>query len=127
MGTLQTLLSDPESMENLAQLAAMIGQSTENADDETTADKASSQQTPLASNETSDGFAFDPTKLLLLGEILSVMQQKDENTAFLYALKPYLSEERCKRVDRAVKLLRLYSAYLALKEKGMLSELSGLL
>ncbi len=126
MGTLQTLLSDPESMQNLAELAAMIGQSTENASTDTAAKDAPPQMPVTADGETDD-FAFDPTKLLLLGEILSVMQQKDESTAFLYALKPYLSEERCKRVDRAVKLLRLYTAYLTLKEKGMLSELSGLL
>ncbi len=113
---LQSLLSDPESMKNLAELAAMM-QGDPNAsqtDDDTQICDADSE---------SDG-GFDFSKLMLIGEILAQMQQQDTETQLLLALKPYLSEQRGKRVDRAVKLLRLYTVFLSLKEKGLLNDLA---
>lgn len=116
---LQSLLSDPESMQNLAELAAMLqgGGGEASAEDSSQAD----------STDTDGDSGFDFSKVLLLGEIFSQMQEQDNETQLLLALKPYLSEQRSKRVDRAVKLLRLYSVFLSLKEKGLLSDLADVL
>lgn len=114
---LQSLLSDPESLQNLASLAAMM-----TAPQEETESAAEQANETVCDEEQAGGFDF--SKLLLLGEIMSQMQQKDKETELLLALKPYLSEERSKRVDRAVKLLRLYTIAMSLKEKGLLSDLA---
>lgn len=114
---LQSLFSDPESLQNLASLAAMMAEPQEESgsDDE--------QAAEAVCDEERDG-GFDFSKLLLIGEIMGQMQQKDKETELLLALKPYLSEERSKRVDRAVKLLKLYTIAMSLKEKGLLSDLA---
>ncbi len=116
---LQSLLSDPESMQNLAELAAML---QGNGEETAHADSSQADNTDTVSDN-----GFDFSKLLLLGEIFSQMQEQDSETQLLLALKPYLSEQRSKRVDRAVKLLRLYSVFLSLKEKGLLNDLTDIL
>ncbi|MCR5305121.1 MAG: hypothetical protein K6E36_01285 [Oscillospiraceae bacterium] len=114
---LQSLLSDPESMRDLAELAAMLrgdaGESAgESAAPEPPPDTAGAAEMP------------DLTKLLAVGQALSGMQQ-DENTALLLALKPHLSAERQAKVGRAVRMLKLWNAASVLRENGMLSELLG--
>ncbi len=116
---LQSLLSDPESMQNLAELAAML----QGGGGEVSGTDSSQAGNTDAESDNS----FDFSKLLLLGEIFSQMQEQDSETQLLLALKPYLSEQRSKRVDRAVKLLRLYSVFLSLKEKGLLNDLTDAL
>lgn len=116
---LQSLLSDPESMQNLAELAAML---QGNGEEASNADPSQADNTDAVNDN-----GFDFSKLLLLGEIFSQMQEQDSETQLLLALKPYLSEQRSKRVDRAVKLLRLYSVFLSLKEKGLLNDLTDIL
>ncbi len=113
---LQSLLTDPESMKNIAQLAAMMSE-----DNGTAADPHEDEKTE---NCTEPDDSFDFSKLLLVGEIMGQMQQQDNDTRLLLALKPYLSDERSKRVDRAVKLLRLYAVFTSLKETGLLADLA---
>ena len=67
---------------------------------------------------------FDLAKLLAVGQALSAAQQ-DETAALILALKPHLSEERARRADRAVRLLRIWSAAGILRENGMLNDLFG--
>ena len=45
--------------------------------------------------------------LLKIGEMMNSMQNPDENTSLLLALRPHLQSERREKVDRAVKLLKL--------------------
>ena len=111
-GRLQSLLSDPESMRDLAELAAMLGQSGEDADSTDGTDSTDGAEMP------------DLTKLLAIGQALSGTQQ-DENTALLLALKPHLSAERQARVGRAVRILRLWNTVSVLRENGMLEGLLG--
>ena len=50
-------------------------------------------------------------------------QGEDNRTRLLLALKPILSEERAKRVDSAVKLLKLIQLLPLLKETDLFSSL----
>lgn len=108
MGKLQALLSDPEAMQNLQELSAMLKDS--DAEDATPPECESSE------------LPFDMAKLLAVSQAVS-QTEDDKNITLLLALKPHLSEPRRERVDNAVKLLRLYSAASVLKEQGMLDEL----
>ncbi len=115
---LQSLLSDPESMRNLSELAGMLQASdtanTAEAEKENNCTSTSTQEPP----------PFDFAKLLAVGQALSSVQQ-DETTSLILALKPHLSAQRAKRADQAVQMLRLYTAASILQENGMLNDLFG--
>ena len=111
---LQALLSDPESMRNLSELAAMLREPEDSG--ETAA--ASSPQEPTAAPP------MDLGKLMAIGQALSQMQA-DENIQLLQALKPHLSPERAGRADKAMKMLRLYHAAGVLRENGLLQDFFG--
>lgn len=99
--------------------------------------EAGSRQEEAAGGADSPGEGIDPSALsglfgsggldmgmiMGLGKVLSAAGGDDKNTALLLALKPHLSTERQGRVDKAVKLLKMYSIFLALKDSGMLGQL----
>lgn len=60
--------------------------------------------------------------------IMNLLQNKkqDKRAGLLLALKPHLSEERAKRVDKAVSLLKIADLLPILKEEGLFDSL-GLL
>lgn len=115
-GKLQTLLSDPESMQNLAELAAMLRA----PDGEPDAPEPAAAPAPDVSAGGMPPIDF--AKLMAVGRALSSVQN-DETSALISALKPYLSAARAKRADQAVRLLKLYSAAGVLRESGMLTDL----
>lgn len=102
---IQSLLSDPESMRNLSELAAMLRQPEESA-------PAQPQEMPLP----------DPAKLMAVGQAVSQCGSDDAEKLIL-ALKPYLSAERAARAGKAVKLLHLWHIVSVLRETGMIGEL----
>lgn len=118
---LQSLLSDPESMRNLAELAAML------RDPELAADAPPSAAQPditPAAEQTDAMPQMDITKLLAVGQALSAVQQ-DETADLILALKPHLSEARAQRADQAVRLLKLCAVAGVLRENGLLNDLLG--
>lgn len=112
---LQSLLSDPESMRNLSELAGML-------QDPASSDAPKPEEEPPPASEEEPPFDF--VKLLAVGQALSSVRQ-DETAALILALKPHLSAQRAKRADQAVRLLRFYSAASILQENGMLNDLFG--
>lgn len=63
--------------------------------------------------------------MMQLGGLMSQLgsQTTDERSALLYALKPFLSEERKPQIDRAIKLLKLSQLAKAAKNLDLLSNL----
>ena len=62
----------------------------------------------------------------MLTKLTGLMQTQstpDKNAALLLALKPHLGERRQLRVDKAVKLLRLYTLWKTAQASGMLKDL----
>lgn len=58
--------------------------------------------------------------------VMSLMESfsgSDPGCDLILALKPLLSRERQQKADKAVKMLRLYNAYIKLKDSGMLNDL----
>lgn len=108
---LQSLLSDPESMRNLSELAAMLREPDGDNPPE---------QNPAPDNAPMPDF----TKLLAVGQALSSVQN-DDTAQLILALKPHLSSARAKRADQAVRMLRLFAAAGVLRENGMLADLLG--
>jgi hypothetical protein len=70
----------------------------------------------------------DITKLLKLQAIMQQANTHDKNVDLLLALKPLLKEENQAKIDRLIKIFRLFAIYPALKESGLLGgDLFGLL
>ena len=107
---IQSLLSDEESMQQIRELAAMFGGTSD-----------TSEAQPESGQPQSDGeMPINPAALMSL---MSGLSKNDKNCELLIALKPLLSEDKQPRVDKAVKLLRLYNIYSELKESGALGNL----
>lgn len=114
------LLNDPEGMQRISSLASSIMQ----ADDKE--EKPPNKQ----KNDSSfgDNLPIDPAQMGNIMKMMSVLKQQDtndDNAKLLIALKPHLSEERRKKVDKAVSLLKVVKLLPILKESGMLNLLGG--
>ena len=95
---INSVLGDPKQMEMISRLAKnLMGESA-----------------PPPSSEPPGG--IDPE---MLGRIGRLMQTDSGSSAVLEAMKPYLSEKRRGKVDRAIKLSRIARiARLAMGENG---------
>lgn len=118
MEKMQSLLSDPESMQQLQELAQMLQPDT-GGEQET-------GETPLAApaeeSKEESGGGFDFGTLMKVSQLMGSAED-DPDAALLLALKPHLRAERQKKVEKAVKLLKLLSMWTLLKESGMLKDL----
>lgn len=111
-GKMQSVMSDPESMKQLKELAELLG----NDEDETASEQTASEE------DSSEDTGFDIGKLIELSSLLG-NSGNSEDAALLLALKPHLKEERRKKVDKAVKLLRMLDMWEKLKDTGLLKDL----
>ena len=67
---------------------------------------------------------IDIEAIMKLGEIMSSMNSgNDKNTQLLLALKPHLRPENRKKVDNALKLMKIISLLPLLKESGIMDAL----
>ncbi len=105
---LSGIMSDPAQMEKLKAMAGSLlgGQTTPQAPAEPPA-------SPLP--DVSPG---EIAGLMKMANLLK-SNSADRRTGVLVSLRPYLSEHRQKRVDDAIKLLRLVSILPAIKDAGL--------
>lgn len=82
---LSSILNDPESIEQLKNIASGLSFSAEPKEEEKESD-------------------FDVKSIMSL---MSSMKAETDESRLLLALKPHLSSKRQKRVDSAIKILRL--------------------
>lgn len=101
--TLSGILSDPEAVKKLQDLGKSLGLT------EDTPKPASSPVSSITSLLSSGGNDSPDltSKLGAFLPIISKMNQEDDTTALLRALRPFLSESRQKRLDDASKMLRV--------------------
>ncbi len=110
MGKFREVLSDEESMKQLGELAQMFSSSD--------AGESSSEQEEQPESDVGD---FDFTKILQIQQIMGSVSE-DKNAGLLLALKPLLKEERQAKVDKAVKMLKLFAVWSVLKDSGLLKD-----
>ncbi len=104
MGRISELLSDEESVKQLSELAQMLVPE-EGAENENT-----SEQPDLSS-------------LMKLTSLVGAASNDTRNTDLLLALKPHLGADKQKRVDKAIKLMKLLAMWNIAKDSGLLQEL----
>ena len=138
MAKLQSVLNDEQSKKQLSQLAgALSGDSAPQA--QPAADQASANdfsqllksldlntQTQQPAPPAAPG--IDVAKLMQLQAILQQANKHDKNVDLLLALRPLLKEENQVKIDRLIKIFKLFSVYPALKQSGLLGgDLFGIL
>ena len=117
MEKMQSLLSDPESMQQLQELAQMLQADSGQESIETESAPTATEQTDAAAS----GGGLDLGALMKVSQLMGSAKE-DSDAALLLALKPHLREERQKKVEKAVKMLKLLSIWSMLKESGMLKD-----
>lgn len=115
------MLSDEESMNQIKQLAEMIGAGNQGEAPDLSALFGAGSDT--AAEKKDDAFPFDMGMIMQLAGLASKASVNDKNTELLLALKPHLSEEKQPKVDKAVKLLKLMAIWGVVKESGLLNNL----
>ncbi len=124
---INALLSDEESMRQIRELAAMF--SSGNIGDDASAEDGFqhsggenfSSDDSTGSESSSDG--FPNINFAAIFQLMGAMSQSDKNCDLLTALKPHLCPERQVKIDKAVKLLKLYNLFVTARESGLLNDL----
>lgn len=93
MQRIQEMLSDEESMKQISEIAQQLG-----------GDDASASGLPP------------------LGALLG-SAEPDNNAGLLLALRPFLSDERQKKADKAMKLMRVLKLAQSMKDSGFLDSI----
>lgn len=112
MDSISELLSSvsPEELERLKGVAQSLLLSNGNSD---TAESPKKESGDAALGGISSLFGGETAKML--ASVAKALNQDDDRTKFIAALKPLLSEERRQRADEAMRFLRLMDALPLLK------------
>lgn len=112
---LNSILSDPAAMSQIMQLAQSLGGGSESAPppQQQPSPQQTASQTASGGNPFSalgDGFGLDTKTISRLLPLLQELggQQDSNARALLFALRPYLKQERQDKVERALQLARLF-------------------
>lgn len=157
MNKLQNVLNDEESMKQIKELAGMLGselgdqeqvqnvnvpqpvQSPQNNSSPDFSQLLSSLSgmlngnSPQAANNSSPSNSnplggIDMGKIAQLSSIMAQANKSNKNVDLLLALRPLLKQENQIKIDRLIKIFKLFAIYPALKESGLLGgDLFGLL
>ena len=104
-------------MEKMQELAQMLQADSGQESTETESAPTATEQT----DATASGGGLDLGALMKVSQLMGSAKE-DSDAALLLALKPHLREERQKKVEKAVKMLKLLSIWSMLKESGMLKD-----
>lgn len=123
---IQSLLSDDESMRQIKELAAMFSGSSDNSGNSPPPLSESEAGSDTAQNaeNTSDGLGINPLAIM---QLMGAMSAGDKNCDLLVALRPHLGEEKQRRLDKMLKLMKLYNIFMTMRESGMLNDLEKIL
>lgn len=146
MNKIQNVLNDEESMKQIKELADML-----TADNGGQGEQGGQSEAPTPSPQNMDfsqllqslgGVSppaeskpaqatqtggLDIAKLMKIQSIMQSASKPDKNIQLLLALRPLLKEENQAKIDRLIKIFKLFAVYPALKESGLLGgDLLGL-
>lgn len=108
------LLSDPSTLEQIKGLTGLLGQSDFNNQ------KTVDTSCPVPSQPKND--FMNPELLgtvMKIAPLLQSINKDDDSTRLLRALKPFMSEEKCKKIDEAIKMLGLFKMLPLMKSVGV--------
>lgn len=112
---LTELLNSPSGMEKIKSAADVLL----NSDEADAKEPEASSEDDIFSDGILDNIE-NIQKFMRIAELLK-NSENDKRTKLLLSLKPHLSENRARRVDKAVLMLKIASLIPVLKEEGILS------
>ena len=136
MSKLQSVLGDEQSMKQLSEIASALSSETpeqasagNSQPDFAQLLKSLNLEQPQQTQPVQPANnGLDVSKLLALQTIMQQANRQDKNVDLLLALRPLLKEENQAKIDRLIKIFKLFAVYPALKESGLLGgDLFGLL
>ena len=134
-GKISDILSNPENMEKLKNLAALFGQSDSGSEESEPASKTPESASPLnglgalsslgalsgLGGGSGSGMDTDMLQSIVrIAPLLSQFRQEDDNTRFLRALRPLLGKERQKKLDESIQMMQMLRLLPLLKGQGIL-------
>lgn len=133
MDKVQEMLSDPESLKQIQELADMLNSEVNNSQPVKEVNEISTNSVPnnfqssdTQSNNDNSNNGLDFSKVFQLMQLFnSTSNSKD--TTLLLAIKPYLTNERQNKVDKAIKLMKAYDIFITAKNSGLLNNLDSLI
>ena len=145
MNKIQNVLNDEESMKQIKELADMLTadnggqgeqggqgeapQSPKNMDFSQLLQSLGGVSPPAESKpvQATQTGGLDIAKLMKIQSIMQSASKPYKNIQLLLALRPLLKEENQAKIDRLIKIFKLFAVYPALKESGLLGgDLLGL-
>jgi hypothetical protein len=123
MGKIGELLSDEESVKQLSELAQMLMGDSSSSSSSPEENSGEGEESVSSDTAASENGLPDIGSLLKLTGLMSSVSQNDKNAELLLALRPHLKEEKQKRIDKAIKLLKLIAIWNMAKESGILKDL----
>lgn len=116
-GKLMELLANKENIENLKNLSNIINANLENSNEKTENNTPSApQKETLSENIIPTDIIQTVVKLL---PIISSINEEDNNTKLLNALRPHLSSKRQEKLDESIKLMQVFKILPVLKSQGI--------
>ena len=103
---LGSILSDPEAMKEVAQLASQLGVDAPGLHKE-----PAPQKQPVSADALSMMGGLMP--------LMGTLRQEDDTTRLLDAIRPFLSEERRQKLDKAKKMLKMMKLLPLLREMNL--------
>lgn len=112
-GKLMEMLNNPKSMEKIKGLTNLLNINTDQS--ETLNNEEPDSKAPNAPLLPTDTI----NTMMKIMPILSSMNKEDENTRFLFALRPLLSEKRKRKLDESIKIMQMIRILPLLKNQGI--------
>lgn len=126
--TISSILSDPEAMRKIQDLGETLGLTDSKVQEPAKAPISSekgfdiSTLSALLSPKEEQNNSFDLSAISSIKKFLPLLKgfnKEDESTALLNALKPFLSQDKRKRLDDANKMLKVMRLLPILKTQGL--------
>ncbi len=115
------ILSDPQALEQIKGLGEMLGINNTSS---TVIHKEESSKSDSVLSSLSSGFSPQMLSMMTkLAPLLSDMNKEDDTTRLLFSLRPFLSDERKKKLDEASKILKIMKLLPLVKDVGILDSL----
>jgi len=116
-GKLNSLLSDPKSMELISSLLGSLDNGGEHEHDD------GEHEHKEHHKSDSSGGLFNPENMELLTKLAPLMSAfggEDDNTKLLMALRPHLGDDRRQKLDNAKNIMKIMKLLPLIKETGIL-------
>ena len=111
---LSELLSDPETLDRIKGLTGLSSREQDAAQSE---DSPSAAEAPASGGTVPDAAMLGA--FMKLAPMLQSANRENDSTRLLRALKPFLHNDRAKRVDSAIRLLSIMQVLPMLKSSGL--------